>query len=244
MIPKDKYEAFEAMNCSFWFNDFRPHAGPVECEAMWDELLEYTSSTNFYDLYQPAYFNPVEAEKPEEAKFGKAIINGTERTYKRGYTAAEYTPWAAKHLKNQPIYGSVMSDYANTPELRAALFIPDDLPSWEPCWDGTHTYQITPEGSKWIYPILKANGIKMMFYSGDTDGAITTWGTKRWIKKLGWPLVEEWRTWKTDGQVSGYIEQYDGLDFVTVKGVGHMAPQYKRKDVTQMITNWIHGEPV
>jgi carboxypeptidase C (cathepsin A) len=95
----------------------------------------------------------------------------------------------------------------------------------------------------WIYPILKANGYKLLFYSGDTDGAVPTYGTKRWIKELEWPIKKEWRQWKTDGQVSGYIQEYEGLDFVTIKGVGHMAPQYARKAVTSMITAHIHGEP-
>jgi carboxypeptidase C (cathepsin A) len=63
-----------------------------------------------------------------------------------------------------------------------------------------------------------------MFYSGDTDGAVTTYGSKRWIKDLKWGVVDAWRPWLTNGQVSGYVERYDGLDFVTVKGVGHMAP--------------------
>jgi serine carboxypeptidase-like clade 1 len=128
--------------------------------------------------------------------------------------------------------------------LRKALYIPDYAPTWNICWDNTHSYQITNEASAWIYPILKANGIRLMFYSGDTDGALPTYGTKRWIKRLGWNIKNVWRPWLTDGQVSGYIEQYEGLDFITVKGTGHMAPQWKRPQVTQMITRWIHGEAV
>lgn len=83
-----------------------------------------------------------------------------------------------------------------------------------------------------------------MFYSGDTDGAVPTYGSKEWIKDLGWDVKTEWTPWFTDGQVSGYIEQYDGLDFVTVKGVGHMAPQWARKQVTDMISAWTHDEPI
>ena len=81
-----------------------------------------------------------------------------------------------------------------------------------------------------------------MFYSGDTDGAVPTYGSKLWIQQLNWGVKEEWRPWFTEGQVSGYVERYDGLDFVTVKGVGHMAPQWARKPVTDMITAWIHDE--
>ena len=57
---------------------------------------------------------------------------------------------------------------------------------------------------------------------------------------LNWDIVDEWRPWMTNGQVSGYVERYDGLDFVTVKGVGHMAPQWARKPVTDMINSWMH----
>lgn len=89
----------------------------------------------------------------------------------------------------------------------------------------------------------------MMHYSGDTDGAVPTHGTKAWIRGLGWNVTQPWKQWKTknaaDGdQVSGYYERYQGFDFVTVKGVGHMAPEWKRKPVSLMITAWIHNEPI
>lgn len=82
----------------------------------------------------------------------------------------------------------------------------------------------------------------MLFYSGDTDGSVNTYGSKRWIKSLGWPLKNDWRAWMVDKQVGGYIERYDGLDFVTVHGTGHMAPEWKPKEVEKMFSNWIHNE--
>lgn len=84
----------------------------------------------------------------------------------------------------------------------------------------------------------------MMFYSGDTDGAVPTYGSKRWIKELNFKRTAEWKSWHTDGQVSGYIEQYEGFDFITVKGVGHMCPQQNRKAVTSMIMAHIHNMPI
>jgi len=61
--------------------------------------------------------------------------------------------------------------------------------------------------------------------------------------KLNRPVVEAWRPWLTNGEVSGYTEKYQGLDFVTVKGVGHMAPQWAREAVTNMITAYTHDKP-
>lgn len=55
-------------------------------------------------------------------------------------------------------------------------------------------------------------------------------------------MVEPWRQWLTNDTPSGYVEKYDGLDFVTVKGVGHMAPQWARQQVTEMMSAYIHDE--
>lgn len=93
---------------------------------------------------------------------------------------------------------------------------------------------------------MKQYGYKILFFSGDTDGAVPTLGSRRWITGLGWPIKKdgEWQPWLIDEQVAGYLTRYKGLDFVTVHGVGHMAPQWKRKEVTTMITDWIHDEGI
>jgi len=41
----------------------------------------------------------------------------------------------------------------------------------------TLQYHEQHEGSYWIYGVLK-NKYRMLFYSGDTDGAVTTYGSK------------------------------------------------------------------
>lgn len=85
-------------------------------------------------------------------------------------------------------------------------------------------YSEQHEASEWIYDVLRYK-VRKLFYSGDTDGSVVTYGSKRWIMNLDWPVSTVWNPWKTDEQVAGYVEKYEGdLDFVTVKGVGHMAP--------------------
>jgi len=82
----------------------------------------------------------------------------------------------------------------------------------------------------------------MMHYSGDTDGVLPTYGTKRWIEDLAWNKIGNYTAWVTDKQVSGFYQKFEGLDFVTVKGVGHMAPQWARAPTQALITKWIHRE--
>ena len=83
-----------------------------------------------------------------------------------------------------------LSNWLNLKETRESLHIGDDAPGWEMCSGPVYeNYHLTKEGSFWIYPILKAEGIRMMFYSGETDGAIPTLATKKWIEDLNYEVL-------------------------------------------------------
>ena len=69
-----------------------------------------------------------------------------------------------------------------------ALHIPAQVTSWDLCLDkGDLSYTKNRAGSIGIYTELRGK-YKILVYSGDTDGAVPTFGTKRWIDKLGWPV--------------------------------------------------------
>lgn len=85
----------------------------------------------------------------------------------------------------------------NRQDTRDAFNIPDDVQVYEQC-SSTLDYHVQDEASMWIYQILR-NKYHLMFYSGDTDGAIPTYGTKRWIADLAWPVTEAWRPWFVNG---------------------------------------------
>ncbi len=101
--------------------------------------------------------------------------------------------------------------------------------------------------SQWIYPLLKGK-YKILKYSGDTDGAVATYGTQQWINELNWEIKEAWRPYYIQNmygtQVAGYVEVRDGLTFVTVHGAGHMAPQFKRQPTYHAIFNFINNQPL
>jgi len=205
-------------------------------------MMKTFNTVNIYDLYRTNSVAGLRAS--HEDRIGTTIIDGEERTYKRGHTHAEYTKFLA-HLLNETedpvVLGDAVTDYMNWESTRKAFNIPSEVQAWEDCTNLNYTMQA--EGSIWIYPILR-NKMKIMIYSGDTDGCVPTYGTKQWIEELGWKTTQGWRPLYTDGQVSGYGQNYEGLDFFTVKGVGHMAPQWARKPVTNMMMAWIHDEPV
>jgi len=245
IIPKRLLDAMNENNCKFYGDPTYPHdrVTPI-CLKTWVEIEGLMSKLNIYDLYRHTYPETILAQSDKlkaEGRVGTTIIDGEERSYTRGMKMSEYTPWLHGIAnEEEPILGDYMTDYMNREDVRAAFNIPSDVQTWSQCTRKIGYHELD-ECSIWIYPILR-NHTRILKYSGDTDGAVPTAGTKKWIKALNWGVEQEWQPWFTHGQVSGYVEKYDGLDFVTIKGVGHMAPQWAREPTQDMITAWIHNE--
>ena len=79
---------------------------------------------------------------------------------------------------------------------------------------------------------------KMVIYSGDVDLCVPYYYSATWTRDLGFPVEHDWHPWlspslQDSGIVpAGYAIEYKTnasfpFYFVTVKGAGHMVPQYK-----------------
>jgi hypothetical protein len=92
--------------------------------ASWDNL-------NVYDFFRT---NEVSVTPPSaEERIGKTMINGVEKTYKRGMLQSEYTPWLKDFIKNDKLMYTGLSDYLNDADVRTALHIQESAPAWEEC---------------------------------------------------------------------------------------------------------------
>ena len=75
------------------------------------------------------------------------------------------------------VYDGGVSHFLNNATVREALHIPSSAPAWEMCTaPPTFNYTVAANGSYWLYPELKAAGLDILFFSGDTDGAVPTLG--------------------------------------------------------------------
>lgn len=109
--------------------------------------------------------------------------------------------------QSEHVFGSWVTDYINSADVRKVLHIDASIEKFEQCSKVVgDNYHYQNEASEWIYKVLKGAGIRMFHYSGDTDGAVPTAGTKRWIQDLDWDIEETWRPWKTNAQVSGFVQ--------------------------------------
>ncbi|KAM7272173.1 hypothetical protein ACFE04_026836 [Oxalis oulophora] len=135
--------------------------------------------------------------------------------------------------------GYVVS-YLNNPAVQVAIHA---VPTkWEACslFDWTDM-PLT------VLPIIQSlieSGIRVWIYSGDMDVVIPVTSSRYAINLLKLPIKSAWRPWYTNKEVGGYVVEYDGLTFVTVRGAGHMVPSYQPERALTMISSFLQGTPL
>ncbi|KAF2300035.1 hypothetical protein GH714_007089 [Hevea brasiliensis] len=95
-----------------------------------------------------------------------------------------------------------------------------------------------------VLPIIKnlmASGIRVWMYSGDTDGNVPVTSSRYSINSLKLPIKTPWQPWHTNKEVGGYVVEYEGLTFVTVRGAGHLVPSYQPERALTMISSFLQG---
>ncbi|KAK8501886.1 hypothetical protein V6N13_023332 [Hibiscus sabdariffa] len=95
-----------------------------------------------------------------------------------------------------------------------------------------------------ILPIIKnlmTNGLRIWLYSGDVDSVVPITSTRYALNKLMLPIKTVWRSWSTNDEVGGYVEEYDGLTLVTVRDAGHLVPSYQPARALTIISSFLAG---
>ena len=106
-----------------------------------------------------------------------------------------------------------------------------------------------------MYPRLAA-AYRTLIFNGDFDACVPYLHNELWVESLakaeGWEATREWETWTVDSQTAGYVTSYSGgaapdivknFTFATVKGSGHMVPQYQPKRGFALFESFVKGVP-
>ena len=138
-----------------------------------------------------------------------------------------------------------INKYFNREEVKRALHVKMDK-TWDLCSsDVNKRYVIQDKGSIWAYPTILNSGVRVLIYSGDTDLSVPFNGNQAWITNLKLEIVKKWTQWRAFDDiynVSGYYIKYKGLTFCTVKGTGHMVPEWKPKEAYYMFSKFLNNE--
>ena len=205
------------------------------CNDALNQVNDLTGLLNPYDIYRYCYTGA-----NSDSKDGWLFNIWNPRTF---------GPRSAGTLTDDKLVGSDVpclftagiEGYLNRPEVKEALHV-DAGTTFKICNDTVNANYAFTQSSVDKYQQLMANGYKVLIYSGDTDAAVPYTSTLDWINKLGLNVQEAWRPWYIGDQVVGFVQEYSGLTFTTVKGTGHQVPAWKRQEAYILISSFINGQ--
>lgn len=230
LISHSLKEKIDKLNCDFAELGAKPQS--KECKQALNEFTNSVAHIYPYDIYRP----------PEEVYNNKQTTKSIENMLKLESDTELETSYAS--------FSSVFKDrtsnnfapvdkFMNTNEVKSILNVPANN-GWKEC--SQINYTMLEKATQWIYPLLKGK-YRMMHYSGDTDGVVPTIGTIGWMEDLGWKVTKKHSAWMSEKLIiGGYTESREGLDFISIHGCGHMAPQWKRQPSFVAISSWLQGK--
>ncbi|PIA46402.1 hypothetical protein AQUCO_01500143v1, partial [Aquilegia coerulea] len=111
---------------------------------------------------------------------------------------------------------------------------------FDPCTDNYVTsYLNLPE----VLTAFHANHtISWSTCSGDTDGRVPVTSSRYSINTFKLPTKTPWYPWYFNEEVGGYVVEYEGLVFATVRGAGHLVPSYQPERAFVMISSFLEGK--
>ena len=204
-----------------------------------------------YNLYDACWYQ--NSLNPPHRRGG--LGGGVERSYwgpptKAAAMASAATAGRGRHLQavnDYPCGGpQALFEWVETPEVKKALHVDADAEFFSGDNAVGLVYNLTEVNLMPFYVSLaQESKLRVLVYNGDTDPSINSFLAQNWTSHLGLEETEEWRPWTLDGKdyLGGYVTRYKGdFDFLTIRGSGHMVPQYKPKVTFAFLKKWLDNE--
>ena len=153
----------------------------------------------------------------------------------------------------EPCEDNYSADYLNREDVKNDLHVRTNI-QWDEC-SRTVKYEYVDKMKpmeKYYNKILNSKSspdLNILVYSGDDDGVCGTVGTQKWIYDLGFPVKSLWKTWEVDGQMAGYVTEFNTpfsndsrFKFATVHFAGHEVPTYKPKEAFVLFQSYLNND--
>jgi len=246
LVPLNLYMAAEAA-CGDWVTN---------TTACWRAFTTAAAATSahidIYDMYGPCHYNyTAVATSNEELEAAAASIDaGAVLTTPLAHAWRVPPPLGAWGPVNCLDAGDITA-YLNQPAVVAALHAVSPL-TWIVCTANiSYTKTMTDERAV-VYPtLLEAAHLRVLIFNGEADACVPWADNEAWTLSMNYTIAAPWRAWMWDpDNVGGYITQFtvDGganatFAFTTVRGAGHMVPQYQPQAAWSMANRFINNLP-
>lgn len=209
----------------------------ASCKAALDLMDKEKGYSFAYNLYDECYdFALSGARKWYEQRNWW----GPPRAQSRG-ALAEDPSW---HMDGSPCGGTaVLPKWVNTTAVKRALHVAEDAHFFTGDNGVGFTYNLTePSLVPWYKEVVEQKRLRILIYNGDTDPGLNSFYAQNWTSAVGIPELEPWRPWTRDGskRMGGYVTRYvNNFDFLTIRGSGHMVPEYKPEAAFVMLKSFL-----
>ncbi|GMJ14661.1 serine carboxypeptidase-like 31 [Hibiscus trionum] len=227
-VVSDETHKIIAETCDFKSNDTWSNE---DCSEAVDEVLKQYKEIDIFSLYTPVCIG--DTASSDDKSVLKVMMKRKSNMMPRILGGFD------------PCLDGYANAFYNRLDVQKALHVSDGhhLRNWSICnMDIFYSWADTKASVLPIYQKLIAAGIRIWVYSGDTDGRVPVLSTRYSISALGLPIIKAWRPWYHEKQVSGWVQEYEGLTFATFRGAGHAVPCFKPSSSLAFFSAFLHGE--
>lgn len=231
-----------------------------QCREVTRQAEELSDGLNVYDFYRDCYQSEEQKQRLSSVRFNPwQVMTDRHHLRQQRFVPRPPHPAVAKALPPLDPIPCIDSEgatkYLNRDDVKKALHVEEStVPYWSICSD------IIDYQDDGVYPELSPLYREMMgkyriiVYNGDSDPGCNYLQDHWCVRGLGAPTKEKWGSWRYNDssvtsqgeQVGGWTVSYDvggELRFITIKGAGHMAPQWRPLATTTMFARFLQGEP-
>jgi len=200
-----------------------------DCDGYLNTATDEMGNINIYDIY-------VDVCLSKQGRVVEAMARSGSRFHAKMIKENIIPPYL-------PCEDDYTAEYMNLDSVKAAIHAESDI-EWTDCSNIVNYNYSDVEKS--VIPLyqyfMSKTDLSILVYSGDVDAIVPTTGTKLWIATLNNPISNPWTPWNDiDGQVGGYVVEYDRMTFATVRNAGHMVPQTQPSRGLTMFNSFLYS---